>query len=902
MVDVPDVDTPDLPETPGLGDGDWVEILQTRWWAALPAMLLAWIAIAALLFPIVGLIVGGFSLALVVAPLLGLAAAAGLGLKFGLVEPVDEARQGAPLWVRLLLPIPVFAVLWLLFLPAIGSLVSNFALLVAANSLLALAVTAAGVWALGLFGDLPQRVRNTSPRTRLGMLTLAALIGGAVSFAGLVAATDLVPLALASVLPAILFLGVGLALLSGWDEDATAAIRGSHVGWRLGTLVVLEVLFTIYFALLLGPISSSAVLIYPLAIVLGLALLIPTAMWAHVSDDVRALVFGVEEDDEKFVRLGLVSLAGLVAGLAAFGGLIAGLENVTIGLAALVPVGALAAVGLTLLLDWTDDVRAAVAAPHYGFRFAGGLAVEVLLAVYVALLVGPLFSEVTFPYAIGAAVGLAVVVPGLTWIRAWQDAWDDFLSLEEMGRVVTVGLLFPIAAALFFLLIVVLTDSFAAASILAPPLGLFAALGLGAALGITQEIPIVVRKRGLPGRSAVFLAAFALLTLYAYFGIALVVQKIEIALVGGMGFAGLVLGALSYQFDLGEGMGEEFEEYGTPAEAGVLAGVFLVALVLAFLAIGLTTGDVRLAILVSVVVAAGVNYMIAHQTGLVDSARTIVDEVPWYADLAILGLVFVGSTLYGTLALGLFVTNPFISLAFGALVGLGAIVALSQDLALGEDVIEAADDQRSAQAVVLVLALMAGFVVGLSVTAAASSLAGEELFGFPLFVAIAAGAGTAIAVARYRGWEQELVGQIRSRTDKLKATVILATWLGIGILTGFAFTALPIGAADLGIGSSASLPLPLALAAGLVLWAWVPVLLFRATRVERTPVEATVETTDKTRALASTGWGLFVFGIALVVSLSLFSNPLLPVLASLAVGYVTALVISTRKTKSTDES
>jgi hypothetical protein len=747
-----------LPEVDAPEKGEWGDWVRARWWASLPLLILLWAVLATVLFPILGLVTGSVTTGLLAGVLLGLAAAGAIGHRLGLVQPVDEARRDAPLWARLLVPLPVFAALWILFFVAVGALVQGFLPIAGLATLLAAAVTAAGVWFLGLYDGFVPWIRDSSPEARLGMLTLAGALVGVLVFVGVVTSFGQVPLALALLVPSGLTAGVLLAVVSGWSEDAYEAMVDQHFGVRLGAFFVLEILLTFY----------------------------------------------------------------------------------------------------------------------------------------VALLVGGFVRDARFAYGIGAAAGLLVLVPLTIWTRTWRDAWAEFVDLGEEYRLFVLLPVFPLVALSMFTLIVVLTGSFEAAYILSLPAGLAALLAVGLPLGVTREIPAIVRRQNLPRRAGISSAAFAAVSAYAYFGIALLVQDVEIALIAGMALAGLVLGLVNWHFELDRGLGEEFEEYGALGEASVLVTVFVVSLALAFLALALTSGDFRLAFLVSVVVAAGLNYLIAHTTGLVDSVRTIVGEVPWWGDLLVLGAAFVGVTAYGTIAVGLFLDDAPIALAIGAVVGLGGIVFLSRDLALGYDVIEEAEEGTSARATVLVLAFLGGFLAGLFGSAAALSLTGTAIVGFPLFVALLTGASAVIALTRTRDWDEEVLGRVRSRTDKLKVAVILATWLAVGVFTGFFLTSLPVGASDLGIGSSPSTPLTLALGAGLLLWSWLPIVLFRTVRVSRGPATATLETRDRSRALASAGWGLLAFAIVLVTVLSVFNQTVLAAGAALAVGYLVALAISTR--------
>lgn len=751
----------------------WMDEIRARWWASLIVMVLLWAILSAILLPVVGLIIDHFVAAVFLSPLLGLAAAGGIGHWLGLIDPVDEARRRAPLWARVLVPIPVFVLLWFLFLIPVGSLVTNFMLMAGATTLLALAVTGAGVWMLGLFSGVTSTVRDTKRGARLGLLTLAGLLTGLVVFTAIVIALNSVPIALAAFLPCAVLAGVGIAFLSGWQRDAYEQIVAWHYGIRLGVFLVLVVLLT----------------------------------------------------------------------------------------------------------------------------------------VYVAVLVGPFIPDARFAYAVAIAAALAVLVPVTIAVGAWRDAWQAYTSLEEGHRMLTLLPVFPLAGLLVFGLVAILSDSFEAAFIVSVPAGIAALLALGYPLGLTQRIPPMMRQQNLPVRSVVFLAAFALISVYAYFAIALVIQNLEIALVAGMAFAGLVLGGLNWAFDLGRGMGEEFETYGAAGGAAVLVAVFAATLSVVFISLALATGDFRLAFLVSVVAALGLNYLIAHTTGLVESVRTLVGRVPWWGDLLILGAAFLGVGLFATLAAGLFV--PLLPVSSGALVpiattigviaGLASIVFLSRDLAIGDDVMESAERQVAARAVVLVLCFLASFLAGLYATAGALAIAGVALFGIPLLVALLTGSSATIALARVRGWDREVLSLVRSGPDKLKVVAILAAWLGLGILTGFGLTALPFGAADLGIGSSSSLPLTLALAAGLVFWIWLPVALFKGMHVQRGPARVTMETHDRARALVSAGWGLLVFAVVLVVVLSIFNSALLALGVGLAAGYLVALLISTRGPRDTVE-
>ncbi|MDX1612562.1 MAG: hypothetical protein R3185_09335, partial [Candidatus Thermoplasmatota archaeon] len=91
--------------------------------------------------------------------------------------------------------------------------------------------------------------------------------------------------------------------------------------------------------------------------------------------------------------------------------------------------------------------------------------------------------------------------------------------------------------------------------------------------------------------------------------------------------------------------------------------------------------------------------------------------------------------------------------------------------------------------------------------------------------------------------------------------------------------------------------LSLTLAAGLLLWAWLPVLLFRAVGVERPPVKATLSMGEKPKFLASLGWGFVAFLVTLVIGLTLANDPVIGYGVALGVGYLVALAMATIRRK-----
>ncbi len=747
----------------------WLDKAAGNTWASAGILLVLWPILSFLCFLLVAFPTDSFTIALIAGPILGLAATGAIGHTLGLLERVDTARKRAPLWARLLLVIPVFAVLFLLSVVIFGPLIEVFVLMILAVVFVSAAATGAIVWFTGLLSDVPQRVRDSTGAARLIGLAAIGLASGLIGFLlGLMLLEEAI-IGLAIFLPALI-LGAGVtSFFTGWGKDAKAEILEWHWGLRLLASTILLVLLTLYFALIIGP--------------------------------------------------GLRTIA--------------------------------------------ED--------------------------------GSVLESATVGYSFSLVAALIVLLPVTFAVRTWRDLWASFVSLGEGNRVLAVLPIFPLSVALIFLAIVVLTSNFELAYVISLPAGLALFLLAGIPFGITQDIPGIVRKQRLPARMGIFLATFLLLALYAYFGIALSAQIVELAILAGMLLAGLVLGLLIWTLDLGEGLGEEFESYGALGEALILGLVFFSTLIVTFLAIGLALDEVRIAFLVSVLAAAGVNYLIAHTTGLITGMRATVAELPWWAEMAVIAAVFTLAFLYATIAIGTFLENVGLAFALGAVVGLVAVAALSRDLALGDDVLEAADEKRRARTVILVFAFLGGFLLGLYASAAALSAVGNDLFGFPFFIALLSGVATTIVLAQFRGWDEDVLARMRTTKDLFKVAVILAIWLGVGIFTGFALQSLPIVGEDIGLGTEAGLPLSLTLAAGLLLWAWIPVLLFRTVGVERTPVRATVQMREKPKLLASIAWGALTFIVALVVLLTLMDSPVLPFALSVVAGYLVALLISTRR-------
>lgn len=680
--------------------------------------------------------------------------------------------------------------------------------------------------------------------------------------------------------------------------DVPSRVERSPLWLRLAIpFVVFGVLFMLLFLVLGSVLTDFRVLVT----VDVAASLLATGLLTWVSGLWRDVPGRIRESTPP-QRLGVLAAVGLLGGLLAMGVTLVLLEQVDIALATLLPAGVLAAVAVAVLSGWDEDAREAILDWHFGVRLAAFAVLLVFSTLYFSLLIGPFLPNALVGYGAAFAISLLLLVPVTIWVRAWRDLWTTFVEMGEDRRILATSPILPLGAAAVFGLVVVTTSMFDLAYVLSIPAGVVLFLLAGLPFGVTQDIPRAIRRQDLPTRAGIFAAFFVLTTLYAYFAIALFVQIVEVALIGGLAFAGLLLGVLVWQLDLGEGMVEEFESYGGPAEAAVLGGVFVLVLGLSFVVLALSTGDFRIAFLVSVLVAAGANYVVAHTTGFVEGTRDALSKLSWWAELLVLSGVFLLAFLYGSVAVGTFLPNAGLAFALGALLALATVVALSRDLDLGDDIMHTADEKKRARSSILVLAFLGGFLVGLYVSAAALGLVGVSLFGFPFFIALITGAASVIGLATRRGWDDDVLSTLRTGTDKLKAGVILASWLGLGILTGFALQALPIEGPILGIGDPSGLPLTLTLAAGLVLWAWLPVVLFRLVRVERTPVDATLSMSEKRKTLASLGWGLVVFATLLVVLLTVLTNTVIAVGVALAAGYLTALVFSTRRGREAAES
>lgn len=803
-----------------------------RAWAAALWLTVLWVIFTPVFFILIGFIVGSFVVATILAPVLGLAAAGGIGHWRGYLEPLDEARRDAPLWVRLVAPIPIFVLSFVLLFAAIGSLIGSFLLVFLLDLIASAAITAALVWVMGLWGDVPSRAERSPLWLRL-----------------------VLPVPVFAVLFTLLFFVLGTVITD----------------FRL--MVTTDTLISLVVTGLLTWLSG---------------------LWADVPERVRA--------SSPTQRLAGIVAVGLLGGLAASSVALMVLEEAAISLAAFLPAAIATGLLAAFLMGWTGDAKEALMAWHFGYRILTFVVLVTLVTLYFALLIGPFLPNALVGYGAGFLIALALLLPVSMWVRTWRDLWASFVDMGEDRRLVATLPILPLGVALVFGLIVVTTSLFDVAYVVSVPAGVALFLLAGLPFGVTQDIPRVVRARNLPERIGIFVAFFVLTALYAYFAIALFVQIVEVALIGGMVFAGFVLGLLIWRFHLAEGLGEEFEGYGGPAEAAVLGGVFLLSFAVAFVVLGLATGDFRIAFLVSVLVAAGVNYFVAHSTGFVEGTREALAELDWWAELGILSAIFVLAFAYGTIAIGIFLPSVGLAFALGALFALGAVAALSHDLELGEEIISTADEKKRARSSILVLAFLGGFLAGLYIAAAALGAVGVDLFGFPFFIALLTGVATVIGLSRRRGWDEEVLASVRTTTDKLKVTAILALWLGIGIFTGFALQALPISGPILGLGDASGLPLTLTLAAGLLIWAWIPVVLFRLVAVERTPVEATATMGEKSKTLASLGWGLLVFGAALVVLLSVLDSTVIGVGIALAAGYLTALAFSTRRGQKTQDS
>lgn len=737
-------------------------------WASLGTMAGTAFLATLVLFLLLALLTQNFVIALVGGILGGIATAAGAGYRWGFLQRVDQSRRGAPLWVRLLLPVPLFFFLLLLLLVSLGTLIEAFVLLVLADVVVSLVVTGAVVKLIGLWDDVPARVRRTQGQSRLAFLIVIGVFTGVLgSVLGLMLLEE-AAIALGLFLPSFLAGAVLAALLTKWGRDARDGLRSVPIWGRILGFVLLTLALTFYFSLLIGPFLPNATIGYALSMLLGLALTVPLSIWA----------------------------------------------------------------------------------------------------------------------------------------RTWRDLWGRFLAMGEGHRVGAVLPAFPIAAALIFLLIVVLTSNFEIAYTVSIPAGLLAFLLVGLAFGVTQDIPEVVKRQRLPRRVGVFLLSFLLLTLYAYFAVALFTQLVEVSLLAGMLFATVVLALAIRLLGLAEGLGQEFEGYGAKAEAAVLGLVFLGVLVLAFIVVALLSGDFRVAFLVSVLVAAGANFAIAHATNLIEGLREALDDLRWYGELLLFASVFVLAFAYGTVAIGSFLSNVPLALTGGALFAVLAVVLVGWDLRIGEVMVNTADDQRSARITLLLLVFLGGFLVGLYATAALFSLAGNDLFGLPFFFALLAGSGATLGFSRWRGWEGEVLGKVRTRRDRTKVTVVLAAWLGLGVLTGFFLQSVPLDASELGLGEEGEpVPLTITLAAGLVIWTWLPALLFKAVAVERTPLSATLSMAEKPRFLASLGWGALAGLLAMVLLLSTLDSPVYGILGAVGVGYLVALGVTlARRRRRGDES
>lgn len=807
--------------------------LRERAWAAALWLAFLWLIITPVIFALVGVVIGSFTGAVILAPILGLAAVGAIARWRGYDEPIDEARETAPLWVRLIVPIPVFVFVAILFFVGVGAVIQDFLIVALIVLVLAAATTAGFVWLLGLWRDVPERTTSSPIWLRV------------------------------PVLPTVLF-----AALFG--------VFFMALGPTIPDFRVLLVVDTV------GALATTGVIVWA------------TGLWHDVPGRVR--------DSGPPERLAALAVIGVLAGLVGFFVGLLLLEEVAIALAIFLPAMIAGIVAAALGLGWADDAHQAIVDWHFGIRIGAFVVLLTLVTLYFALLIGPFLPNALVGYGIALVIAAALLVPLSVWVRTWRDLWTTFVDMGEDRRLVATLPILPLSALAVFAIIVVTTSMFDLAYAVSIPAGVAIFLLAGIPFGVTQDIPRVVRGLDLPRRTAVFLTFFLLTTLYAYFAIALFVQDVEISIVAGMAFAGLLLGLLVHQFDLDEGLGDEFESYGGPAEAAVLGGVFVVTLVVSFLLIALTIGDFRIAFLVSVLLAAGANYLVAHTTGFVEGTREALAELPWWAELGVLSAVFVLAYLYGVIAIGSFIPGVALSLALGALLALAAVAALSHDLEIGEEIMHTADEKKRARSAILVLGFIGGFLVGLYAAAGALGAVGVDLFGFPFFIALLAGVGAVIALSRRRGWDEDVVANVRTTTDKLKVGVILVLWLGLSIFTGFALQALPIQGPIAGIGDPSGLPLTITLAAGLILWAWLPVLLFRLVRVERTPVDATVSAPEKRKALASLGWGLLVFAVVLVVMLTVLDNTVIGVGVALAAGYLTALAFSTRRGRGSTDS
>lgn len=888
------------PGAPSLGteeDEGLADYVRAHAWAAALVILLYVAFFTPIFFAIVGVVSGSFLVGVIVAPILGLVAAGALGRWQGFLEPLNRARTGAPLAVRLLAPLLLFAFVFALGFVLLSSVVASFVALVSLDLLLSGVVTGAVVWLLGIWNDVPERTRAAplAVRLLLPLIPFALLFTiGFVVIGRFVTDFRLLVIADAAV---SLALTAPLVYFAGLFGDVSERTRSASLPARLALpLVPFTVVFLVGLLALGGLLGDFRLLVgldLVVSALVAAGIVYATGLWSDVPDRIRA--------SSKAERLVALALIAVLAGLLASVGTLVATEQAIFAFAALLPGLVLGLVGAAWAFGWADDAREAVIGQHFGIRVAVFVVLLALLTVYFALLVGPLLPNALLAYGVGALAGLAILVPASMWVHTWRDLWEAFVDVGEDRRVLATLPILPLGIGLVFLLVVVATSMFELAYVLSVPAGLALFLLAGLPFGITQDIPRMIRARELPARTAIFATIFLLAVLYAYFAVALFVQIVEVALVAGLVFAGLVLAGLIHRLDLGEGMVEEFEDYGALGEAAVLGGVFLVALGVTFLVLALSLGDFRIAFLVSVLVAAGVNYVVAHATGLVEGTRRAVAQLPWWAELLSLSGVFVVAFLFGTVAIGSFVRAAGLAMLAGAVFALASVVALSRDLEIGEEIMDTADERKRARTPILVLGFLGGFLVGLYLAAAAFQAVGVSLFGLPFFVALLVGGATVVALSRRRGWDENVLARVRTRTDKAKTGGILLAWLLLGVFTGFALQAVPIEGPVLGIGDPSGLPLTLTLAGGLFLWAWLPVVLFRLIRVERTPVDATRSAPEKQRTLASLGWGLLVAALTMVILLTVLDRTVLSVGVGVALGYLTALLMGIRGGREPEE-
>lgn len=810
----------------GEGYGDKVtRFLQGNAWAAGLAVILAWLLFTPVFFALFGLILDSFVIALILAPIAGLAAAGALAYRRGWGEPLADARRSSPLWVRVLAPLPVFCLVLVLSFFGLGAFLTGFVLLALASAAIAALATGAVVWILGLWHDLPGTVMGAPLWARL-----------------------LVPLPLFVVLTILSF-----SIFGGSIQDFRWLLLAS-----LGT----------------GALVTAV-------------LIATTGVWANALS--RAHASSPKE------RLAALVLFGTVTGLVAFVASLVVLERMSIALATALPGFVLGVVLAGWLSSWWKDAHRTVSGWHFAARGGAFLALLVALTLYFAVLVGPFLPTALAGYGLGLVFALALLVPASVWVGTWRDAWGSFVSLGEDRRLVATLPVLPVSIVVLFVALAVPTGSFALAYVLSIPLGVLLFLLAGIPFGVTRDIPGLVRKRRLPARSAIFGGVFLLATLYAYFGVALFLDMVEVAIVAGALFGGALVGGLIAWLDLHVGLQEEFESYGGVAEAIVLGLAFVSAMGVSFLLVALALGDFRVAFLSSVLVAAGVTYALAHASDLVEGLRETVAVLPWWAEMGVVSFVFVLAFAYGTVAVGVFRVPVEVALLLGAVFALGSVVAFSRDLALGRGVVASADEETGARVPLLVLTFLGGFLVGLYVSAAALGAVGLALFGIPFFVGLVVAAGCVLALARFRGWDSTVLDRFRTRSDKAKTFAIVAAWLGVGVVLGFALQMIPVSGSLLGIGGGGGIPLAVTLALGLVLSAWLPVVLFRLVRVSRSPVEATASLAEKRRSLAALAWGLAVFGGVLVVALTIQDNTVIAAGVALVLGYVVALALSARR-------